>query len=66
MQLKCSVMLRVDLGPVTVVHETTKGQVRHRLREQWKVPGSLLEDSVPLTKKCEECDLSWKKKAGVD
>ena len=40
------VMLRVDLGPVTVVHETTKGQVRHRLREQRKVPGSLLEGNV--------------------
>ena len=44
-------MLRVDLGPVTEVRETTKGQVRHRLREQQKVPGSLLEGSVPLTKK---------------
>ena len=43
-------MLRVDLGSVTVVHETTKGQVRHRLREQRKVPGSLLEGGVPLTK----------------
>ena len=32
-------MLRVGLGPVTVVRETTKGQVRHRLREQRKVPG---------------------------
>ena len=30
-------MLRVDLGPVTEVRETTKGQVRHRLREQRKV-----------------------------
>ena len=36
-------MLRVDLGPVTVVRKTTKGQVRHCLREQRKVPGSLLE-----------------------
>ena len=26
MQLKCSVMLGVDLGPVTVVRETTIGQ----------------------------------------
>ena len=32
------------------VRETTKGHVRHRLRKQRKVPGSLLEDSVPLTK----------------
>ena len=55
-------MLRVDLGPVTVVRETTKGQVRHRLREQQKVPGSLLEGSVPLTwhflffgKRCRTC-----------
>ena len=45
-------MLRVDLGPVTVVREMTKGQVIHRLREQRKVPSSLLEGSVPLTKKC--------------
>ena len=52
-QLKCSVMLRVDLGPVIVVRETTKGQVKHRLREQQKVPGSLLEDSVPLIKKAQ-------------
>ena len=44
-------MLRVGLGPVTVVRETAKGQVRYRLREQRKVPGSLLEDSVPLIKK---------------
>ena len=36
-------MLRVELGPVTEVRETTKGQIRHRLREQRKVPGSLLE-----------------------
>ena len=34
-------MLRVDLGPVTEVRETTKRQVRHRLREQRKVSGSL-------------------------
>ena len=44
-------MLRVDLGPVTVVRKTTKGQVRHRLREQRKLPDSLLEGRVPLTKK---------------
>ena len=44
-------MLRVDLGPVTDVRETTKRRVSHRLREQRKVPGSLLESSVPLTKK---------------
>ena len=44
-------MLRVDLGPVTVVRETTKGQVRHRLREKRKVPGSLSEGCVPLAKK---------------
>ena len=39
------------MGPVTVVRETTKGQVRHRLREQRKVSESLLEGSVSLTKK---------------
>ena len=44
-------MLRVDLGPVTEIRETTKGQDRHRLREQRKVPGSLLEGNVTLTKK---------------
>ena len=47
-------MLRVDLGPVTEVRETTKGKVRHCLREQRKVPGSLLEGSVPLTKKVQD------------
>ena len=40
----------MDLGPVTVVRETTKGQVIHRLRGQRKVPGYLMEGSVPLTK----------------
>ena len=64
MQLKCSVMLRVDLGPVTVVRETTKGQVRHRLREQRKVPGSLLEGSVPLTKKVRRLRSFLKEKSG--
>ena len=44
-------MLRVDLGPLTEVHETTKGEVRHHLREQRKMPGSLWEGSVSLTKK---------------
>ena len=44
-------ILRVDLGHVTEVRETTKGQVRHRLREQRKVSGSLWEGSVPLIKK---------------
>ena len=44
-------MLRVDLGPITEVCETTKGQVKHRLQAQQKVPGSLLDGSVPLTKK---------------
>ena len=58
-------MLRVDLGPVTEVDEMTKEQVRHRLREQRKVPGSLLVGSVPLTKKCEDCDLSLKR-SGCD
>ena len=48
-------MLRVDLRPVTEVRETTNGQVRHRLREQRKVSGSLFEGSA---KKCEDCDLS--------
>ena len=66
MQLKWSVMLRVDLGPVTVVWKNDERTTdRHRLREQGKVPGSLLEGSVPLTKKCEDCDLSWKKKADL-
>ena len=32
------------------VCEMTKWQVRHCLREQQKVPGSLLESTVPLTK----------------
>ena len=41
----------MDLGPVTVVRETTKGQVIHRLRGQRKVLGYLMEGSVPLTKK---------------
>ena len=40
------------LGPVTEIRKTTKGQVRHRLREQRKVPDSLLEGGVLLTKKC--------------
>ena len=31
-QLKWSVMLRVDLGPVTEVREATKEQVRHPFR----------------------------------
>ena len=46
-------MLRIDLGPVTEVRETTKGQlqVRHRLQEQRKMPGSFLEGSIPLIKK---------------
>ena len=44
-------MLRADLGPVTEEHETTKGLVRHSLREQRKVSGSLMEGRVPLTKK---------------
>ena len=50
-------MVRVDLGPVIEVRETTKGQVRNRLGEQQKVPGSLSEGSVPLTKRCEDCNL---------
>lgn len=33
-------MLREDLGPVIKVRETTKGQIRHRLREQRKKLGS--------------------------
>ena len=57
-------MLRVDLGPVRVVRETTKGQVRHRLREQRKVPGSLFEGTVPLTKKVRELRSFLKEKSG--
>ena len=57
-------MLGVDLGPVTVVRETTKGQVRHRLQEQGKVPGSLLEGSVPLTKKVRRLRSFLKEKSG--
>ena len=41
-------MLRVDLGLVTVVRETTKGQVRYHLQEQRKAPGSLFHHK-PLT-----------------
>ena len=59
-------MLRVDLEPITVVRETTKGQVRHRLREQRKVPGSLLEGSGPLTKKVQRLRSFLKEKKGVD
>ena len=47
-------MLRVDLGqlvPATEVRETAKGRVRHCLREQRKVPSSLLEGSVSITRK---------------
>ena len=52
-------MLRVDIGPTTEVRQTTKGQVRHCLWEQQKVPGSLSESSVPLTKKVQRlCNLS--------
>ena len=57
-------ILRVDLGPVAEVRETTKAQVRHRLREQRKVPGSLLEDSVPLTKKAPRLRSFLKEKNG--
>ena len=57
-------MLRVDLGAVTEVRETTKGQVRHRLREQQKVPGFLLEGSVPLTKKSAKTATFLKEKSG--
>ena len=57
-------MLRVDLGPVTVVYETTKEQVKHRLREQRKVPGSLLEGSIPLTKKVRRLRSFLKEKSG--
>ena len=44
--------IKVDLGPITLMLEMTKGQVRHRLRVRTtkKVSGSLLEGSVPLTK----------------
>ena len=65
MQSKCSVMLRVDLRPVTVVRETTIGQVRHRnLWEQRKLSGSLLECSVPLTKKLQNLRSFLKEKSG--
>lgn len=57
-QLKWALMLRVDLGPITELCETTKGQVRHRLWEQWKVSGSLSEGSVPSTQKVhKDCDI---------
>ena len=62
--LRFSSPLGVDLGPVTVVRETTKVQVRHLLREQRKVPGSLLEGSVPLTKKVRKLRSFLKKKRG--
>ena len=54
------------LRSVTEVHETTKGQVRHRLREQRKVPGFLLEGSFILTKKLRRWRSFLKEKAGVD
>ena len=59
-------MLRVDLWPVTEVFEATKRKVRHRLREQRKVAGSLFFISVPLTKKVRKL-LSFlkEKKVGV-
>ena len=44
------------MGLVTEVRETTKGQVRYRLREQRKVPGSLLEGSAPLIKEVRRSD----------
>ena len=44
-------MLKLDLGPVTDVRKTTKGQVRHRFQEQRKVSGSVLEGSPPLKPK---------------
>ena len=50
MQLKL-VMLRVHLEFVIEVRETIKGQFRHRWPEKRKVLSSLLEGSVPLTKK---------------
>ena len=59
-------ILRVALGPVTVVSETTKGQVRHRLREQRKVQGSLFEGSVPLTRKVRRLRSFFKEKAAVN
>ena len=57
-------MLRVDLGPVTEGRETTKGKVRHCLREQRKVLDSLLEGSVPLTKKVQRLRSFLKEKSG--
>ena len=57
-------MIRVNLGPVTEVRGTTKGQVRHRLREQRKVPGSLLDGAVPLTKKVQKMRSFSKEKSG--
>ena len=50
-QLKWSVILNVDLEPVTEVCAEIKGHVLHRVRLQLNVPGSLLEDKVLLTKK---------------
>ena len=57
-------MLKVELGPVTVVRETTKGQVRHRLRKERKVPRSLLEGSIPLIKNARRLQSILKEKSG--
>ena len=46
------------------VRETTKRHVRHRLQEQRKVSGSLLEGSVPLTKKSRRLLSFLKEKSG--
>ena len=58
-------MFRVDLGPLTEVRGAPKEQVRQRFRDKQKVPGSLSQGRVPLTKKARRLR-SYKKKAGVD
>ena len=63
-QSKWSVMLIVDLGPVTEVWGATKGHVRQRFREQRKVPGSLSQGRIPLTKKARRLRSFLKEKSG--
>ena len=56
--------VETGLGPVTEVREITNGQVMNRLREQRKVPGSLSEGSIPLTKKARRLRSFLKEKSG--
>ena len=57
-------MLKVDLGPVAEVRRAIKGHVLQRLREQRKVPGSLSDGRVPLTRKARRLRSFLKEKRG--